>query len=109
MGPSSSAKHTRRTAGAGAGASGREDEQRVEPRPPASEAAAADLSVAPSPASEGGAGRSMCAWTGCSERGRQKCSRCEGARYCGAAHQKLHWPQHKPQCKAAVSAKDAAR
>jgi hypothetical protein len=105
MGPASPAKQTRRTAGAGAGASGCGDEQPVEPHPPSSEAAAADLSGAPGPAGEGGAGR-VCAWAGCSERGRQKCSRCDKTRYCGAAHQKLDWGRHKLVCRAAVSAED---
>ena len=40
-----------------------------------------------------------------------KCSGCGVARYCSPAHQRLHWKQHKPACKAiaAAAAADASR
>jgi hypothetical protein len=53
-----------------------------------------------------GKARRVCAWAGCSERGRQTCSRCDKTRYCGAAHQTLDWGHHKIVCRAAVSAED---
>ncbi len=33
-----------------------------------------------------------------------KCSGCGVARYCCAAHQKQHWKQHKPACRAIKAA-----
>ena len=41
-----------------------------------------------------------------------KCSGCGVARYCSPAHQRLHWKQHKPACKAiaaAVAAGEASK
>jgi hypothetical protein len=37
-----------------------------------------------------------------------KCSGCGVARYCSVAHQRLHWKQHKPACKALAAAAAAA-
>jgi hypothetical protein len=37
-----------------------------------------------------------------------KCSSCGVARYCSVAHQRMHWKQHKPACRAFV-AEAAAR
>jgi ankyrin repeat protein len=80
----------------GAGASGCVSEQAVEPfGPVGSDGAAAEGSLAASrPRHE----RRVCLWPGCSEPGLKTCSRCAVARYCGAAHQKLHWADHKGTC-----------
>jgi hypothetical protein len=37
-----------------------------------------------------------------------KCSDCGVARYCSVAHQRLHWKQHKPVCRAIAAAAAAA-
>jgi hypothetical protein len=37
-----------------------------------------------------------------------KCSGCGVARYCSVAHQRLHWKQHKPACRAIAAATAAA-
>jgi hypothetical protein len=37
-----------------------------------------------------------------------KCSGCGVARYCSEAHQKLHWKQHKPACRAIAAAAKSA-
>jgi hypothetical protein len=38
-----------------------------------------------------------------------KCSRCGVARYCCVAHQRRHWKQHKPACRAIAAAAASAR
>ena len=38
-----------------------------------------------------------------------KCSGCGVARYCSVAHQRLHWKQHKPACKAIAAAAAASK
>jgi len=35
----------------------------------------------------------------CSKRGEETCSACQGAWYCGAAHQREDWKEHKAWCK----------
>ena len=40
----------------------------------------------------------------CGAKARKHCSGCGGASYCGSACQKLHWKEHKPECKAAQAA-----
>lgn len=37
-----------------------------------------------------------------------RCSRCRSVWYCGPAHQRSHWPQHKPDCAALAAAAAAA-
>ena len=37
-----------------------------------------------------------------------KCSGCGVARYCSTVHQKLHWKQHRPACRAIAAAETAA-
>jgi hypothetical protein len=37
-----------------------------------------------------------------------KCSGCGVTRYCSMAHQRMHWKQHKPACKAIAAASKAA-
>ena len=52
----------------------------------------------------------LCALPGCGLRRREgddrkalmRCSTCRAAMYCGAAHQKEHWPRHKAECRAAA-------
>jgi hypothetical protein len=61
---------------------------------------------------------SLCALPSCGVRSRaqhgpaaaelQKCSACLRAAYCGAAHQREHWPAHKGACRAARAAAAAA-
>ena len=70
--------------------------------PPALDGAGAELSAVPSPAVEGRVAR-VCGWPGCTEPAKQKCGRCERVRYCGVAHQKAHWAEHKLVCQAVSS------
>jgi hypothetical protein len=57
----------------------------------------------------------LCALPGCSARGRPggktlaRCAACRVAAYCGAAHQREHWPAHKPACRAAAAAAAAGQ
>ena len=40
-----------------------------------------------------------CAWPACARADELRaCGRCRRVRYCGSAHQRLHWPQHKLFC-----------
>ncbi len=80
----------------GAGASGCVSKQAVERfGPVGSDGAASEGSLA---VSRGGHEQRLCWWPGCSEPGLKKCSRCAVARYCGAAHQNVHWAEHKDPC-----------
>ena len=80
----------------GAGASGCVSEQAVEHfGPVGSDEAAAEGGLEESRCRHE---RRVCLWPGCSEPGLKKCSRCGVARYCGAAHQKLHWADQKGTC-----------
>ena len=38
----------------------------------------------------------------CSKPGKKSCARCELVRYCSRDCQKLHWREHKPNCRAPV-------
>ena len=55
----------------------------------------------------------LCALPGCGARLRQnrkklkRCGRCLVAAYCGEAHQRDHWPTHRPLCDPAAPAADA--
>jgi hypothetical protein len=48
-----------------------------------------------------------CAFPGCEVREAwelatmKKCGRCKAVYYCGTAHQREHWPEHKRDCKKA--------
>ena len=56
----------------------------------------------------------MCALPSCSARARpdgkklKRCGRCLVAAYCGEAHQREHWPTHRPLCRAAADADASA-
>ncbi len=52
--------------------------------------------------------RRCCAAPGCALAAPMKCSRCKQASYCGAAHQKEHWPVHKSTCKPPSTAPSAS-
>jgi hypothetical protein len=45
---------------------------------------------------------SLCAT--CGAAGDKRCSACISVRYCGAACQRAHWPQHRAACRATVAA-----
>jgi hypothetical protein len=58
-------------------------------------------------------GLRACALPGCAAREVHAkqfrvCAACRGAAYCEREHQQLHWPAHKPACKAARAAAAAA-
>ena len=46
----------------------------------------------------GGGGGAECGLEGCPAPGLQRCGGCQGVAYCGRAHQRAAWPQHRRHC-----------
>jgi hypothetical protein len=60
------------------------------------------------------AGGKLCGLPGCGVRQPQgadaprplkRCAACATFAYCGAEHQRAHWPAHKPECRALAAAR----
>ena len=39
-----------------------------------------------------------CSYPPCNNPAANRCTRCGVMQYCSRHHQRLHWPQHRPQC-----------